>query len=116
VPPDTTALLDRLLNQQREINSLSGHVQRYRDQAARYRKERNALAKGQVRDVIDSRPLVQFLYLLARDLITTGAAERVLAEVAQDGAAYQFSNGWLARWAQEAAARLEGDSDIHESE
>lgn len=65
-------------------------------------------ASGQVDDV---RPLVAFLYRLARDEITTGVLEPIIDRVAQPDDhdhTFQFTNGWLARWAQDTADRLQG--------
>lgn len=53
-------------------------------------------------------PLVAFLYLLARNGLPIGTVEDLMGQVEEaqthDGAV--FTNGWLATWAQDAAARL----------
>lgn len=60
---------------------------------------------GNVRD--DSK-LVCFLYLLARDVMTWGEIEEVLDVIAEmeDGVPQEYTNGWAAKWAQDAADRL----------
>lgn len=66
-------------------------------------------------EVDDSRPLVAFLYELARDEVTTGALEeridRLVTTRKTMGNTYQFTNGWLAQWAQDVADRLTGGSE-----
>lgn len=60
--------------------------------------------------VDDRRPLVAFLYELARDLVPTGSLEGKIDRIAAGSDAagpYRFTNGWLAQWAQDAAGRLE---------
>lgn len=61
--------------------------------------------------VNDSRPLVAFLYELARDEISLGALEDKLERITnlppeKVPGPFMFTNGWLARWAQDAADRL----------
>lgn len=53
----------------------------------------------------DDRPLVAFLYLLARGHLPVGVIEEVLGQVPEEKNS-QFTNGWLAQWAQDAAERL----------
>lgn len=55
--------------------------------------------------VDDDRSLVAFLYLLARDGLSLGEVEKLVDEAGRAGGG-QFTNGWLAQWAQDAAARL----------
>lgn len=83
----------------------------YEDKITDPRCLRMRAASGRVDDF---RPLVAFLYELARDHVTTGTLEGFLDRVAtisapdekgEQGPA-QFTNGWLARWAQDAADRL----------
>lgn len=57
-------------------------------------------------EVDDPRPLVAFLYELARDEVTTGVLEGKLDRLAKAEEPFAFTNGWLARWAQDAADRL----------
>jgi hypothetical protein len=59
--------------------------------------------------VNDTRPLVAFLYTLLRDAITPGKVEEIIEGsdfegIGRDGC--QFTNGWLARYAQNVAERL----------
>lgn len=61
--------------------------------------------------VNDPRPLVAFLYELARDEISLGALEDKLERITnlppeKVPGPFMFTNGWLARWAQDAADRL----------
>lgn len=56
-------------------------------------------------EIDDHRPLVAFLYLLARDHCPVGVVEEILGSIGMGP--YEFTNGWLARWAQNAAERLE---------
>ena len=58
--------------------------------------------------VTDTDPLVCFLYLLARGEVPVGDIEDILGEVeisATQGECV-YTNGWLAKWAQDAAERL----------
>lgn len=60
-------------------------------------------------NVHDPRPLVAFLYYLARDQMPVGDIETILIrlrELERDFGEYGFTNGWIARWAQDAAERL----------
>ena len=60
-------------------------------------------------NVHDPRPVVAFLYYLARDGMPVGDIEGILIrlrELERDFGEYGFTNGWLARWAQDAAERL----------
>lgn len=57
--------------------------------------------------VDDPRLLVAFLYKLARDDVPTGVLEETYRQVTKgDGGLTQFTNGWLAHWAQDMATRL----------
>ena len=58
--------------------------------------------------VTDTDPLVCFLYLLARNEVPVGASESLLGEVeiSSAGGDCVYTNGWVARWAQDAARRL----------
>lgn len=59
-------------------------------------------------EVSDSRRLVKFLYLLARDHMTIGQIESLLDESCfGHGGSVVYTNGWLAEWAKDAADRLE---------
>lgn len=60
-------------------------------------------------EIDDVRPLVCFLYLLARDHLAVGVVEEILSQTAAgtaDEYGVQFTNGWLALWAKDAAGRL----------
>ncbi len=69
--------------------------------------ERMRTARGRVSD---TRPLVSFLYQLARDHLAVGVVEELLDETKKSpGTPPQevlFTNGWLAQWAKDAADRL----------
>ena len=61
--------------------------------------------------VDDVRPLVSFFYELARDYLPVGvieeAAQHAIGGEAERGP-FMFTNGWLARWAQDLADRFDG--------
>ncbi len=63
---------------------------------------RMRVASGQV-DSDD--PLVTFFYLLARDKVPMGDIEDLIEQCV--GGERQFTNGWLALWAEDAAKRLQ---------
>lgn len=56
-------------------------------------------------EVMDDDPLVRFLYLLMRDHLPTGVVEGL---VHSEDKVIHFTNGFLARYAQDMAARLAG--------
>lgn len=56
--------------------------------------------------VNDTSPVVCFLYHLMRDKLTPGQVEELLDSMSPDGTEYQFTNGWLAQYAQNIAVRL----------
>ena len=64
-------------------------------------------ASGRVN--IDSK-LVSFLYLLGRDCLPLGVIEELFRKNLNKDGEYesesQYSNGWLARWAEDLAERL----------
>ena len=67
--------------------------------------ERMRLVSG---EVADRRKLVAFLYLLIRDHVLIGTIEELLDVVASaERKEWAYTNGWLARWAQDAADRLQ---------
>jgi hypothetical protein len=58
-------------------------------------------------EVDDRRRLVCFLYLLARNHLPVGTIESIWkTEGASVEGPFQFTNGWLATWAQDMADRL----------
>jgi hypothetical protein len=60
-------------------------------------------------EVSDARPLVNFLYHLGRDHLPLGVIESLMmknVEVATKATHCKFSNGYLAKWAQDVADRL----------
>jgi hypothetical protein len=60
--------------------------------------------------VTSTDPLVNFLYLLTRECCPVGTVEKILGdiEVAAENGEFVFTNGYLANWAKDAAARLTG--------
>lgn len=54
--------------------------------------------------------LVAFLYLLARDGLPIGSIENLLDRVSDDAGGapsdWSLTNGWLGKWAEDAAGRL----------
>lgn len=67
--------------------------------------DRMRKASGEVQD---RRALVAFLYVLARDHLTTGTIEEIIGSHVEPitNEPTVFTNGWLARWAQDVANRL----------
>ena len=65
-------------------------------------------------EIDDDRRVVAFLYLLMRDHLTPGVVETIIDEVTTnrmarfsvEGGHILFTNGWLARHAQDVADRL----------
>ncbi len=57
-------------------------------------------------EVKDDDPLVNFLYLLMRDHLSTGVVEGIVQSDLQRGTLSEYTNGHLARYAQDLAARL----------
>lgn len=53
--------------------------------------------------------LVTFLYMLARSEVPVGTVESLIEQLKEHeaGTEYQFCNGYLAEWAEDAAARLQ---------
>jgi hypothetical protein len=72
------------------------------DHTSRLRK-----ASGQV---VSTGPLVSFLYELMRDHVPPGVVEGIMKQTETDEPNYEtiFTNGWLARYAEDVAARLRG--------
>lgn len=58
--------------------------------------------------VIDSTdPLVSFLYILMRDHLATGIIEEIMLNHVEHGQSEShFTNGWLANYCKDIAARL----------
>lgn len=59
--------------------------------------------------VNDTRPLVAFLYEIARDHVPTGELETMIERISASdfsGEGFMFTNGWLAGWAKYTADRL----------
>ena len=58
-------------------------------------------------EVDDTDPLVEFLYALMRDHLAPGAIEQIMNEqVMGGGIVSRYTNGWLAKYAQDLAGRL----------
>lgn len=58
-------------------------------------------------EVNDSNRLVWFLYDLMRDHLPAGTVEKLVVDLEKvDADTAEFSNGWLAQYAQDVAARL----------
>ena len=56
--------------------------------------------------------LVSFLYVLMRDHLPPGKIEELVRETELDGSGEnQYSNGWLALYAQDLMVRLTNDLD-----
>ncbi len=50
--------------------------------------------------------LIIFLYTLLRDEVTPGRIEKLLDSINTGATEWQFTNGWLARYAEDLAQRL----------
>lgn len=54
-------------------------------------------------------PLVELLYVLLRDHVLPGDLEKLVADIrSSKHSSAQYSNGWLARYAQDLAQRIRG--------
>lgn len=76
----------------------------------------NAALRERSGSVDSSDPLVSFLYILMRDHLPAGVVEgimqkHVVLEGTDDGDESQFSNGFIARYAKDVAARLRPAGD-----
>ena len=65
----------------------------------------NEAQRKRTGNVDDDRPLVGFLYELMRDHLPVGVVERIARNSAYTGTT-SFTNGHLARYAQDLAERL----------
>lgn len=72
------------------------------------RLKRGNVRMRRVSGSVNSRdPLVAFIYALARDYMPSGMVEELmLRHVEGKGVESQYTNGWLAKWAQDVARRL----------
>lgn len=68
--------------------------------------DENEALRHRTGEVNDDDPLVNFLYLLMRDHLSTGVVEGIVQPDLQRGGLSQYTNGHLARYAQDLAARL----------
>lgn len=59
-------------------------------------------------EVMDDDPLVRFLYLLMRDHLSVGVVEGLAPAPDEYEQVSEYTNGWLATYAQDVAARLKG--------
>jgi hypothetical protein len=58
-------------------------------------------------NVSSSDPVVSFLYVLMRDYVPTADVEEIMQKIAGcSKEETQFSNGWLAQYAEDVASRL----------
>ena len=51
-------------------------------------------------------PLVGLIYLLVRDEVTMGKMEYTMRQLMRAKGTMQFTNGWLAQYAKDVAARI----------
>lgn len=65
--------------------------------------KRMCVASG---EVTDERRLVSFLYVLLRDDLPSGRVEELVDRVCSSPGETLFTNGWLATYAKDIAARL----------
>jgi len=68
----------------------------------------NLRARKASGSVNNSDPLVAFLYILARDHVTSGVVEEIMLRNVEipDITECEYTNGWLALWAADVAGRL----------
>lgn len=83
-------MLEQLLQTDNE-NSTGTELARMREASGNY--------------VSDDR-LTIFLYVLARDHVTPGKMESILDSACGFEGGVTFTNGWLAKWAEDARDRL----------
>jgi hypothetical protein len=59
-------------------------------------------------DVNDDRPLVDFFYMLLRDHLPAGTVEKLVQEAEEDldKIPMEYTNGYIAKYAQMLAGRL----------
>ena len=63
-------------------------------------------ASGDV--VIVNNPVASFIYQLCRDHLPLGTVEQIVRDIEkEEGAALVLTNGWLARYSEDIASRLE---------
>lgn len=72
-------------------------------------RSENEAMRARTGEVTDHRRLVAFLYLVVRDHVVPGAVEELLNDIAGVSGPFEFTNGHLARYAQDIAARLVDD-------
>lgn len=76
--------------------------------------EENDRMRNASGNVKDDDPLVCFLYYLARDHLANGIIEEVLNISTFYNVIGAYTNGWLARWAQDARNRLDEARKRHD--
>ena len=69
----------------------------------------NSRLRDRSGNVIDNDPLTSFLYDLLRDHVNPSTVEKLVRDSRADSAPFVYSNGYLARYAQDLAGRLRGD-------
>jgi hypothetical protein len=57
-------------------------------------------------------PLTEFLYILMRDHVTPGVVEKIMTERISGRPYTDYSNGWLALYADDVAKRLYTDQQV----
>ena len=57
-------------------------------------------------NVVSESPLICFLYLLMRDHVVPGTLEKVVMDTEKAETSFIFTNGWLAKYAENLAKRL----------
>lgn len=81
---------------------------RHPDLAVPYRGSDSSAMRARSGSVDSSDPLVCFFYLLGRDALSLGQIEDLVARCNTELGAErcEYSNGWLARWAEDLVVRL----------
>lgn len=75
----------------------------------------NMLMRSASGNVNGDDRLVAFLYILARDHVTTGKLDEMMLnniEGVPFGTVTEYTNGWLAQWAMDCAERIRGEDIV----
>jgi hypothetical protein len=78
------------------------------------KKEKTAALRQRSGHVVISSRLVSFLYQLMRDHVPPGIVEELVIE-SEDEPEITYTNGWLAKYAEDLAGRLKGQEDKNDA-
>lgn len=68
--------------------------------------QQNESMRRRSEEVTSDCRLTAFLYDLMRDHVPPGKVEEIVRSLFKPGACYQYTNGWLALYAADLAARI----------